>query len=745
MAYEQTFTEYGFERVETDMAIINSIITNDLNADNFKELKAICNSVGDHKTMMRVILTALIEKIEYGRLMMLLENWTNIDEWIKLEEKRYLYPLYTIAPDLVSWDKIFAMDGTYVFYDAVKVLALPGIDGFIDRKIAVMKFYDTYDYGASFKDSTTETDAAIQNLVTQKECLKHYLKCLPVWQKNYEKFFITTEPVLQDPHADGATLWKSEPIASQRSNYKRPTIGEGSVVTREEFERRFYNDIAHGVLTESPNPELRKLGEKFPFDNVVFSGDAIRQALDKNYDKQRASDLDMFIIGSKPEERDAAFKKLLEWFTCKGKVFYGIKGGVVCIYIKDVPIQFQIINTNNSNAVDIINRFDLTHIQWFAKNTTKAAYARKITAADLTGYEADYYSYEGLHVFGTHAAFTSQITRVTQIANRSKVMTPRLIKALIRGFDIETNTEIKNNVIDITSLVERPKGSDIKTHLRNQAAPWYPLSSDAARFDGNEQDEIAHILRMIERETQASEVTDDPLVVDNKTMRNINFEVEYDSLNYTRFNSDTVVNNGRQRGKTEFTLRNKNGNMSVIGGVCSVIDVSNEEGNIDIRMKIIEQPFIGFIKDIIEGNVLRRFTQKSVTKNILSGADGDVIEMRFDKFKYERRMKSANQDTCARTNRGAQINIEEDLHPGDRISPMFQLLYSINENPQQGGARDDDQKGITVRLVPLKIIKIEEDIEDSVDETVVANNQELDDVSASNSVTETVYDDQDFE
>lgn len=748
MNYEQLFTEFGFERVDSDMVIINDIITKDLNADDNKELKAICTVVASNKTMMRIVLTALIEGIEFGRLMMLLENWTKIDEWINLTDKEYVYPLYTVAPDLVSWDKIFTMEATQVYFDGAKALFLPGIDGFVGRKLDLIRFLDTFDYGKCFKSNNNDVETLVNNIGTQKENVKFFMKCLPVWQPGYENYFINQEPKLQDPEAEGADLWRAEPIASQRSNYTPPTVGESSIVTREEFERRFYNDISHGVLLESINPELRAMKAEFPYDNVIFSGDSVRQALDKNYDKQRASDLDMFIIGFSNEERDETFKKVLDWFTCKGRAYYGIKGGVVCIYIKDIPIQFQIINTNNSNAVDIINRFDLSHIQWFAKKTTFSSFRRMITSADVVNHLADYYAYQGLHVFGTYAAFTSQITRVTQIVNRVKVITPRLIKSLIRGFHIEHNKEIRNNVIDITSLVERPKGSDIRKHLLNQAAPWYPLSSDAARFGGNEQDERDHILRMIEKETQANEVTDDPLVVDNKTTRNINFEVEYDSLNYARFNSDTVVNNGRQRGKVEFTIRNKNDYISFVGGVCEIIDVSNEEGNIDIRMKIVEQPFKVFIEDIIEGNVLRRFTQKALTKNLLSGANEDIIEMRFDKFKYEKRLNGEHRDTCARTNRGAQISLEEDLNPGDHVSPMFQVMYNINENQQAGN--DDDKQGISARLVPLKIIKIEEDKEDTVDETVEMNNQELEAAKADNpdeasTATETVYEEVGFE
>jgi len=730
--YETLFADYGFEKVPEDMDMINIILTQDLEADDRKALKDICTTVASNKNMMRIILRALIEGVEYGNLMMRLENLTKVDKWIELTDKVYLWPMYSFAPDLVSWDRVFAMDDTKVFYDAVKCMNIEGVVGHIDRKIALLKFFQNYDFGSAFKESNNEVDSMITNLNAQKNCLKFFTGCMSAWQPGYKEYFVASPPgVLQDPEAKGATLWNAEPIASQRQSYKRPAPGDSVMVSKEEFEDRFYNKIACGMLTTSPNPELAKLGEKFPFESVIFSGSIIQQALDPYFDEQKTSDLDIFVIGFKAPEREAAFKRIVEWFTCQDMVYYGIKGGVVCIYIKDIPRQFQIINTNHANGIDIINRFDLSHIQWFAKNTTMATYAKRITAASIVGYAADHYKYEGLHVFGSFRAFEAQRTRVTQITNNAKVTTPRLIKGLIRGFSIETNQQIKDNVIDITSLVERPTGSDIRGHIRNYSANYFPRSIDSERFDGNKQDETNYILRMIGLETQAQEVTADPLVVMNKTTLNINFEVEYDSLGFARFNSDTVINNGRARGKTEFTLRNKNGNIYMIGGQCQIIDVSNEEGNIDIRMKILDHEFIDFIKNILEGNVLRRFTQKALTKNLLLGADSDTLEMRFDKFKYERRLKAAVKDTCARTNRGAQISLEEDLNPGDHISPMFQIVYNINENPQnqRGGADDGEQKGISVRLVPIKIIKIENDdagSDDENDETVMLNKQEMD-------------------
>lgn len=748
----QLFEEFAFVRENDDMHIINDIMTGDLEANDGKLMKEILLRVKNHKVVMRLVLTALIEDIKFGDLMLRMENWTKKPEWLSLEEKQYAWPLYMIAPELVSWDKLFAMEKTQVFYDFARCDKIPGMVDNVQRRIEMIRFMDTYDYGKVFGSNTPEITTVLTNMRSMRASVGRHLDCINAWTPGWEKYFVTSEPRLHNPENKGARLWKCDKIASQRKSFKRPTVGECSMVDQEEFKKRFFGDITHGMLLKSPNPELEGTGQEFPFDNVVFSGDSIRQALERNYDKQLSSDIDIFVIGPDPKVRKETFEKIIEWFTCKDKIFYGIKGGVDCIYIKDIPIQFQIINTSYSNGATVVSKFDLSHVQWFAHVNRHGRPIGMITPRDVIGYEADYYTITGLQVFGTYRAFESQVTRVTHIVNPAKVLVRRLMKALIRGFDIETDDNIVSSVLDITHLVERPNDPTVRNHIINNAAGFYPRTADSERFGGDTQAENEYILRMIGKETDSTIVTVDPLVVISKTELNINIDVEYDSLSYTRFSSDSVINEGRQRGNTEFPLRNKRGHVYITADECTVVDISNEDGNVDIRLKIGNPEFSRFVKNVLEGTVLKRFTQKDVTKSVLHGENSDLIDMRFEKHVYERRQNNPNgKDTCARTNRGAQISLTSDINPGDRVCPMFQVVYCINEAQQQG-QRDDGKKGVTVTLVPVKIIKIEQDNNGAEDETVTLNKQEIDgekpetsnESSQSATVEESVYEESEF-
>jgi hypothetical protein len=109
------------------------------------------------------------------------------------------------------------------------------------------------------------------------------------------------------------------------------------------------------------------------WNNIIYSGNSLTSLLNpkiKNINFE--SDIDLFVYGRNPNIRYNKIKYLCNFFNkkYKGNIFFAIQGFVITIFIRsnDFIRNIQIINTQHSIAYDIINNFDLSHVQVFYKN-----------------------------------------------------------------------------------------------------------------------------------------------------------------------------------------------------------------------------------------------------------------------------------------------------------------------------------------------------------------------------------------
>jgi len=180
-------------------------------------------------------------------------------------------------------------------------------------------------------------------------------------------------------------------------------MGETVFSTREEFMTQFM-EFSFGL----PNLITQY------WENIVISGGSIAKLMNRGIAKKALSpnaDVDIFIFGKTVEKRIAAVKYLvLEVFeqNYPGRCWYTIKRAVMTVTIQGVPRQFQIVCTSAKTSYQILDNFDLTHVQFFYQNGA---------------------------VLATPDAILSHIY-MTTLVKKNSIFASRLYKALMDGFKI---------------------------------------------------------------------------------------------------------------------------------------------------------------------------------------------------------------------------------------------------------------------------------------------------------------------
>jgi len=116
--------------------------------------------------------------------------------------------------------------------------------------------------------------------------------------------------------------------------------------------------------------------EGLNWDNVIYSGGSLSLLFNpkiKKNDFPICSDLDLFVYGSR-HIRIEKIKYLCTFFRKKyGKnAFFGLQKAVITIFIRSTPNSLirniQIVNTEHHTPFQIINNFDMSHVQVFYKS-----------------------------------------------------------------------------------------------------------------------------------------------------------------------------------------------------------------------------------------------------------------------------------------------------------------------------------------------------------------------------------------
>jgi BTB/POZ domain len=192
----------------------------------------------------------------------------------------------------------------------------------------------------------------------------------------------------------------NEPTLIKNNNF---TLGSRIFCTQEEFMRSFM-EFTYNIPT---------LITKY-WDNICISGGSIARLLNNSIRENPMpsnADVDIFIFGKTLEERQATCNYLVAEVFEKnfpGKCWYTIKRAVMTVTVQGIPRQFQIICTSAKTNYQIVDNFDLTHVQML---------------------------YQNGNVYATPDAILSHLY-MTSLIKKNSIFASRLHKALLDGFKL---------------------------------------------------------------------------------------------------------------------------------------------------------------------------------------------------------------------------------------------------------------------------------------------------------------------
>lgn len=614
-------------------------------------------------------------------------KWSTHCKWIDLWHPEYLYLIYIESEDLVDFKRFFSLHPKAIESIPLAVKLVETLNPHI--YIDMLLFFKNYNFTLCFDQNNDVVQNKIAALCAER---------LAIW----ETFMI-------NPHSKFVLEYlKYTPTMYQVWDCKdisiiNPPIEDEMTIVDINTARERLRSFSFELLEKSPNPNVKT---PFPFQNVIIAGGAVAKILALDYNERNAkqSDVDLFIFAKTFEERSRVFEEVINWFKTYNKenpslsnTYYAMRGSVTTVYVKDIERKFQIISINSNNPYDVISRFDLTHIQWCVWNN---------------------------QFYGLPEACRSMREKITRFNNTKILKISRLIKALHCGYSVIKDVEIMEKYIDISPLVEQPKSLQTQKLIRDLYGWYYPQS----RNDVDPEDLRQHILCQIEKDANATLVTDDPNFVIGNVVIGGNFENDYESVLYTTFNPVMIQNHIVGRRVQKILLRSKHGAIRLTTGILKVSKIVLTDGGIEITAKNSEEAFKDFCSNL-EGQVFRMFRQAEVTRHILDTHG----ELKFIIPKYRLDQQNVRGISCMRSQRGVALNIEEDLKEGDDIQILF--IIEINIFPELRA----------VELKPVKFVKYQKVDSKLINQTVSSMDEniekEIEQLSAKSDFTgEITYD-----
>lgn len=270
----------------------------------------------------------------------------------------------------------------------------------------------------------------------------------------------------------GVKVWPCEKLSP---NVPRPALGE-LVFTDPKTARERYSAFTFGLLDKSPNPHHAHAA--LPWENMVIAGGSVAKIVAREMYEPAlfVADVDIFITGAEFDARQAAFKRVIDWFRGPD-TYFSMCGAVVAVYLVGIKRKFQIIPTDRKSGYDVIYHFDMSHIQWGYQNGTFICSPSAVFAAA-----------EG----------------VTRILNISNPRFPRLAKALLAGFSIAKHPVAKS----ITNMNALAAGTslDYASFMKSRACWYYPMPDPDLCPEMLRE----HHRQMIERDDNSHIVRTDP-------------------------------------------------------------------------------------------------------------------------------------------------------------------------------------------------------------------------------------------
>lgn len=579
-------------------------------------------------------------------------GWVENKRWVDLYDAEYIYPVFQLNEDLVDFKKFFRLHNAPL--EAVRQCGelyerwVKNSERSPEEYIDMLLFFKNYNFSTCFFENTQEVQARIEYLEKGRSNIWKTFMVNPHELGDYFKY----TPA-------GCDVWSCDGISSvPRHKPNECTLAPFDVALNN------LTKFTHNCFSVPLN---KSLGDcvTFPHDNVIFAGGAVSKLLSTNYSHKNArqSDVDIFIVAERFSERSKMLERVLDWFdTSKNtpRTYYAIRGSVISIYVKNIARKFQIISINNTNPYSVINRFDMSHVQW---------------------------CYTGGKFFGTPEACKALREKITRFTNVRNLRINRLIKALHCGYDIYKDKEVIDNHTDLTLLLtdndSTTRSLQLQKMIRDLYGFWYP--KDEPDMDADELEQ--HILCQIEKDSNANLVgTNTKFVFDNIIIGG-NFDNGYESILYTTFNLASVINKPPGRLVNRITPRTKYGPVRLSTGIITCVNVIVGAEGVTITAQVDEQ-FIEFCA-LLENQLFRIFIHADVDKHIVDENNRIILFL----SRYQVTGQEIRGITYMKSQRGEPLNIEEDLTPGDE----FQVTFTMDVSLQRGNRQ--------ITLKPCNFIK----------------------------------------
>lgn len=571
-----------------------------------------------------------------------------------LDEKsspEYFWFLDTVAPMFVDWGKLF-FNGVDPFIIVTRLLKVDQVMSNPALKVSALKFFMDMNFAALATHMDERVVAKIEDLTRQRRKLWQSLLIDPYTMQDFLTYSGPYAPE-NDPNL----------IKSNRKATHPPAIGSPVITSKIEAYKRFH-DFTNGIFKKSQNPDY--VGE-FPWEHAVIAGGSVNSML-SGAPLNRSSDVDIFVVGRGDKKVDG-LRSILRFFyrppttDNRPSVYYTLKNtSVIEIRIVGMQRVFQVILMDAVYPLDIIGRFDLTHIS--------CCY------------------YMGTFYMTPHCVNAFK-TKVSCFNNMKNLRPERLAKTLNNGYDIIIRD---TDVTPELTAALRDTHSELHMKARMNQVTIFTLEHDTELTP--------------EEETLKNIVTIQKFVGQNFPTFNgfedlfskalfANFELDYVCAPITSFGGDMVANvkyNGNEYGKNE-GMGLKSFSRRALTLVTSTTEVVGQVEPHDTGAVITlkDKDMLVMVNKVVAEVFPKypEFANGSVDSGV--SAEG-VFKITFTNEQLTPIAKNGKKRKSAcRTITGEHVNVEEDLKPGPA-----RLLFTL------GIWKKNDKR--VIKIIPKALI-----------------------------------------
>ncbi len=617
------------------------------------------DTIYSHKDVYRVVLLAKAVGISSHTISTAFMGWTTQPRWLTLTDPEYVYLTMLEDETLVDMGR-FICSYPSIFNVVRRMCTMTEFRSNPEKYIEMLIYFSTYDFAKCFSYNDESVKARIAAL-TEERATNWDIFTVDPYSIPIEYFNVPYGP---SPYP----IWSCEGISPATPiAWDQPAIAPyDEAISR--IKRFTYG------LIDGDGRITHRNGRRFPqYYNAIIAGGCPTRILAANYIDSSAqqSDVDIFIYGT-TKERSNAFINIIAWFKdilvdgLPGHVYYAVNSAVTTVYIRDIQRKYQIVTLDLPNPYAVVARFDLTHIQWCMQLG---------------------------RFWGSPMAFKAMRERISRVCS-ADVRVERLIKALHCGYSIyrePAHGALYQTIMpDISPLLADP--IQMHYYMRKLYNWYHPQGNPAA----TKESERMHILCMIEHDSGAPIVTDDPATVLDHV--NIAGSIhDYISINYTTFNVAGIVNL-KHITRHPVLLKSKRGIIRYTTSTCIVRGLRRTELGFSIIVGDFAKVFREFCT-VLESIVYPIYSGTTCPRHILN----DVGEMTFTLTKARLEKQLEHHFTYLKTRQGTALNIEEDLVIFDTLNITFTIVLSTSE-------------GIVLR--PCKFIRLRKNDEDPTTEDV---------------------------